>query len=107
MFKLGWGHRTKYSYVCKAGRGGTPHIPIEGIWSDIQSRVGRSRRGTPHIPVEGKNPVRGVGTPHIKYKYYRGGGHRTYYVYNHVWGGHRTYFVLLQGGGAPHILCVQ
>ena len=28
--------------------GGTPHIPIKGIWSDIQARV-----GTPHIPIEG------------------------------------------------------
>ena len=107
MFKLGWGHRTKYSYVCKAGRGGTPHIPIEGIWSDIQSRVGRSRRGTPHIPVEGKNPVRGVGTPHIKYKYYRGGDTAHIMCTIMCGGGHRTYFVILQEGGTPHILCVQ
>ena len=28
MFKLGWGHCTKYLIVSKAG-GGTPHIPIE------------------------------------------------------------------------------
>ena len=25
------------------GRGGTPHIPFEGIWSDVQTKV-----GTPH-----------------------------------------------------------
>ena len=87
--------------------GGTPHIPIEGIWSDIQSRVGRSRRGTPHIPVEGKNPVRGVGTPHIKYKYYRGGDTAHIMCTIMCGGGHRTYFVILQEGGTPHILCVQ
>ena len=45
--------------------GGTPHIPIEGIWSDIQSSVRgdtaqnskmleKQGGGTPHIPVEGK-----------------------------------------------------
>ena len=44
--------------------GGTPHIPIEGIWSDIQARVGTPHKilrclrskggGTPHIPIEGK-----------------------------------------------------
>ena len=42
MMKIGWGHRTKNSDVGNA-RGGTPHISIEGIWSDIQARV-----GTPH-----------------------------------------------------------
>ena len=42
--------------------GGTPHIPIKDIWSDVQTRVGtphktlryfRSRGWTPHIPFEG------------------------------------------------------
>ena len=54
MFKLGWGHRTTFN----GGRvglefekqGGTPHIPIEDIWLDIQTRV-----GAPHTI--------GVGTP--------------------------------------------
>ena len=61
--------------------GGTPHIPIEVIWSDVQTRVGtphkilrclRSRGGgTPHIPIE----VR-VGTPHKVLEQF-GWGHRT------------------------------
>ena len=50
------------------------HIPIEGIWSDIQARVGtlhtilrykRSKGGaSPHIPIEEKtikNLMRGRG----------------------------------------------
>ena len=62
---------------CSQSRGGTPHIPIEGIWSDIQARVGtlhkiprrlRSRRGeTPHIPIEGiwsDGQTRGGDTAH-------------------------------------------
>ena len=50
-------------------RGGAPHIPIEVIWSEVQTRVGTPHKilrcfrsiggGAPHIPIE----VR-VGTPH-------------------------------------------
>ena len=44
--------------------GGTPHIPIEGIWSDIQARV---------------------GTPHKILKCWKiRGGHRTYHLYNEM-----------------------
>ena len=102
MLKLGWGHRTKYSDVCKAGMRGTPHIPIDGIWSDIQSRVGtphkilrclRSRGGesplgTPHIPIEGiwSDIHSRVGTPHkiLRCLRSRGGGHRTYHMYKEM-----------------------
>ena len=42
MFKLGWDTAQNTQMFGKQG-GGTPHIPIEGIWSDIQARV-----GTPH-----------------------------------------------------------
>ena len=42
MLKLGWGHQTIFKYVREAGRG-TLHISIEGIWSDVQTRM-----GTPH-----------------------------------------------------------
>ena len=79
---------------CFRDRGGTPHIPIEGIWSYVKTKVGtphkipvegiwsndqirvgtqhkilrcfRSRGGTPHIPIEGiwSYVKTKVGTPH-------------------------------------------
>ena len=39
MFKLGWGHCTKFYKVLKVEAGGTPHIQNEHIWSYVQIRV--------------------------------------------------------------------
>ena len=36
---MGTPHKKNQMFAMQVG-GGTPHIPIEGIWSDIQARVG-------------------------------------------------------------------
>ena len=76
MFKLGWGHCTKFYAVVEA-EGGTPHIPIWNIWSNVQTRVGtphkilrclRSRGGDTAHSNWGKKyqkPIERGGTPHI------------------------------------------
>ena len=48
-------------------QGGTPHIPIQVIWSDVQTRV-----GTPHKALE-----------------QLGWGHRTKYLFKKIHMGHR------------------
>ena len=50
------------------GGGGTPHIPSELIWSDIQGRVGKKVGGTPHTPTAHLLfKVEKGGTPHNPY----------------------------------------
>ena len=92
MYKLGWGHHTKFKYISKT-EGGTPHIPIWNNWSDVLTRVGilhkiqiyfQNRRGTPHIPIEviRSDVQTRVGTQHKILRCFRsrGGVHRTFHL---------------------------
>ena len=85
-----WARLTIQRTRCLRIRGGTPHIPIWIIWSDVITRV---------------------GTPHkiLRYFWSRGGGHRTFklrlsgQIFKLGWG-HRTKFydVWEAGGGGHH-----
>ena len=86
--------------------GGTPHIPIEGIWSDIQARVGTPHKiltclrskGGGHRTFQLRENIdvhQRVGTPHMNMCL--GGGHRTFQlrgssqIFNLGWGHHTKF----------------
>ena len=61
MFKLGWGHRTKFYEVVEA-EGGTPHISNWNIWSNVQIRVGTPQKFYNVLKTEGERRTFQFGT---------------------------------------------